>query len=61
MEPFVEPNDDFVVLKWKFIVFLEGLHFPSMRLLHIIDLKTGVSLRDLDYGVTSHLKCAYKF
>jgi hypothetical protein len=26
-----------VDLKWKLIVFLRGLHFPSMRLLHIID------------------------
>jgi hypothetical protein len=33
--------------------FLQGLHFPSMRLLHIIDLKTGISLKDLDYRVTS--------
>jgi hypothetical protein len=23
-----------VVLQWKLIVFLRGLHFPSMRLLH---------------------------
>jgi hypothetical protein len=30
-----------------------GLHFPSMRLLHIIDLKVGISLKDLDYKVTS--------
>jgi hypothetical protein len=42
-------------------VFLRGLHFPSMRLLHIIDLKTGISLKDLDYRVTSPYKCAYKF
>jgi hypothetical protein len=49
----MEPNDDFVVLQWKFIVFLRGLHFPSMRLLHIIDLKIGISLKNLDYRVTS--------
>jgi hypothetical protein len=49
----VEPNNDFVVLQWKFIVFLQGLHFPSMRLLHIIDLKIGISLKNLDYRVTS--------
>jgi hypothetical protein len=42
-----------VDLKWKLIVFLWGLHFPSMRLLHIIDLKTGISLKDLDYRVNS--------
>jgi hypothetical protein len=30
-----------------------GLHFPSMRLLHVIDLKTSISLKDLDYRVTS--------
>jgi hypothetical protein len=42
-----------VDLKWKLIVFLWGLHFPSMRLLHIIDLKTGISLKDLDYRATS--------
>jgi hypothetical protein len=30
-----------------------GLHFPTMSLLHIIDLKTGISLKDLDYRVTS--------
>jgi hypothetical protein len=41
-----------VVLQWKVIVFLWGLHFPLMRLLHIIDLKTGISLKDLDYRVT---------
>jgi hypothetical protein len=39
-----------VDLQWKLIVFLRGPHFPSiMRLLHIIDLKTGISLKDLDY------------
>jgi hypothetical protein len=27
--------------------------FLSMRLLHEIDLKTGISLKDLDYRVTS--------
>jgi hypothetical protein len=27
-----------------------------MRLLHIIDLKTSISLKDLDYRVTSHWK-----
>jgi hypothetical protein len=53
MEPLVEPNVDFVALKWKFIVFLWGLHFPSMRLLHIINLKTCISLKNLDYRVTS--------
>jgi hypothetical protein len=61
MKPLVEPNEDFVALKWKFIVFLRGLHFPSMRLLHIIDLKTGITPKDLDYRVTSPSKCAYKF
>jgi hypothetical protein len=35
--------------------------FPSMRLMHIIDLKTDISLKDLDYRVTSPWKCAYKF
>jgi hypothetical protein len=59
MEPLVEPNEDFVALQWKFIVFLRGLHFPSIRLLHIIDLKTGSSLKDLDYRVTCPWKCAY--
>jgi hypothetical protein len=39
-------------LKWKLIVFLRRLHFPSMRLLYIIDLKIGISLKDLDYRVT---------
>jgi hypothetical protein len=48
----VEPNEDFVALQWKFIVFLRGLHFPSMRLLHIIYLKTCISLKVLDYRVT---------
>jgi hypothetical protein len=33
--------------------FSWGLHVSSMRLLHIIDLKTSVSLKDLDYRVTS--------
>jgi hypothetical protein len=42
-----------VDLQWKLIVFLRVLHFPSMRLLHIIDLKTRISLKDLDYRVTS--------
>jgi hypothetical protein len=51
MEPLVEPNEDFAALHWKFIVFLWGLHFPSMRLLHIIDLETCISLKDLDYRV----------
>jgi hypothetical protein len=33
-----------------------------MRLLHIIDLKTGISFKDLDYRVTtSPYKYAYKF
>jgi hypothetical protein len=32
---------------------VRGLHFPLMRLLHIIDLKIGISLKDLDYRVTS--------
>jgi hypothetical protein len=49
----VEPNDNFVALQWKFIVFLQGLHFPSMILLHIIDLKTDISIKDLDYRVIS--------
>jgi hypothetical protein len=61
MKPLVEPNEDFVALKWMFIVFIRGLHFPSMRLLHIIDLTTCISLRDLDYRVISLWKCAYKF
>jgi hypothetical protein len=43
----------FDVLQWKVIVFLWGLHFPSMRLLHIIDLKTCITLKNLDYRVTS--------
>jgi hypothetical protein len=55
MKPLVEPNEDFVALRWKFIVFLRRLHFPSMELLHIIDLKTSISFKDLDYRVT-HLK-----
>jgi hypothetical protein len=38
-----------VVLQWKVIVFLRGLHFPSMKLLHIIVLKIGISVKDLDY------------
>jgi hypothetical protein len=38
---------------WKLIVLLRGLHFPSMRLLHIIDFKTCISLKDLYYRVTS--------
>jgi hypothetical protein len=50
-----------VDLQWKLIVFLRGLHFPSMRLLHIIDLKICISLEDLDYRVTSPCKYAYKF
>jgi hypothetical protein len=33
----------------------------SMRLLHIIDLKIGISLKDLDYRVTSPYRYAYKF
>jgi hypothetical protein len=37
-----------VDLQWKLIVFLQGLHFPSMRLLHIINLKTCISLKDLE-------------
>jgi hypothetical protein len=32
-----------------------GDYFPSMRLLHIIDLKASIGLKDLDYRVTSHL------
>jgi hypothetical protein len=40
-----------VDLQWKLIVVLQRLHFPSMRLLHIIDLKTCISLKDLDYRV----------
>jgi hypothetical protein len=35
--------------------------FLSMRLLQIIDMKIGISLKDLDYRVTSPSKCAYKF
>jgi hypothetical protein len=35
--------------------------FLTMRLVHEIDLKTGISLKDLDYRVTSPWKCAYKF
>jgi hypothetical protein len=42
-----------VDLQWKLIVFLPGLNFPSMRQLQIIDLKTSISLKDLDYRVTS--------
>jgi hypothetical protein len=42
-----------VDLQWKVIVFLRGLHFPSMILIHIIDLKAGISLKELDYRVTS--------
>jgi hypothetical protein len=42
-----------VAFQWKFIVFLRGLYFSSMRLLHIIYLKTDISLKDLDYRVTS--------
>jgi hypothetical protein len=29
-----------------------GLYFPSMRLLHIIELKISISLKDVDYRVT---------
>jgi hypothetical protein len=50
MKPLVEILVD---LQRKLIVFLRGLHFPSMRPLHIIDLKTSISLKDLDYRVTS--------
>ena len=50
-----------VDLQWKLIVFLRGLHFPSMRLLHEITFKTGISLKDLDYRVTSTWGCAHKF
>jgi hypothetical protein len=57
----VEPNEDIVALQWKFIVFLQGLHFPSLRLLYIIDLKIGISLKYLDYRVTSPWKFANKF
>ena len=35
--------------------------FLSVRLLHEINLKTGISLKDLDYRVTSPCKCAYTF
>jgi hypothetical protein len=42
-----------VDLQWKLIVFLRGLHFPSKRVLQIIDLKTRISFKDLDYRVTS--------
>jgi hypothetical protein len=34
-----------------------GLHFPSMIVLHIIYLKTSISLKDLDYRVTPLLGC----
>ena len=54
-------NWKFLYLQWKLIAFLRGLHFPSLRLLHIIDLKTSISLKDLDYRVTSPWKCAYTF
>jgi hypothetical protein len=46
-----------VDLQWKLIVFLWGFHFPLMRLLHIVDLKTGISLKDLDYRVTPLKVC----
>jgi hypothetical protein len=35
------------------IVFLRGLYFSSMILLHIINLKTSISLKDLYYRITS--------
>jgi hypothetical protein len=50
MKPLAEILVD---LQWKLIVFLQGLHFPSMRLIHIIDLKTSISLKYLDYRVVS--------
>ena len=61
VKPRVESIEILVYLQWKLIVFIPGLHFPSMRLLHIIDLKTSISLKVLDYIVTSPWKCAYKF
>jgi hypothetical protein len=57
---------------WRFWKFLETCSgsllsfsgdsiFLQWDLLHIIDLKTSISLKDLDYRVTSPRKCAYKF
>jgi hypothetical protein len=42
-----------VDLQWKLVVYLRGLHFPFKRLLYKINLKTGISLKVLDYRVTS--------
>jgi hypothetical protein len=53
MEALVEPNENSCTFTVEVYCLSPGLHFPSMRLLHIIDLKTGISLKDLDYRVTS--------
>jgi hypothetical protein len=53
MEALVEPNENSCTCTVEVYCLSPGLHFPSMRLLHIIDLKTGISLKDLDYRVTS--------
>jgi hypothetical protein len=50
MKPIAEILVD---LQCKLIVFLRELYFPSIRLLHIIDFKTSINLKDLDYRVTS--------
>jgi hypothetical protein len=49
----MEPIEDSCSFAVEGYCLSPGLHFPSMRLLHIIDLKTCISLKDLDFRVTS--------
>jgi hypothetical protein len=57
IKPLVESIEDFEnscrFAVGAYCLFLQGIHFPSMRLLQIIDLKIDISLKNLDYRVTS--------
>ena len=50
-----------VDVQWKFVVFLQGPHFPYNETTTWNRLEKGISLKVLDYKVTSPWKCAYKF
>jgi hypothetical protein len=43
-------------LQWKLVVFLRGLHFPYNENTTRNRLEKGISLKVLDYRVTSPLK-----
>jgi hypothetical protein len=61
MKLLVESIENFCRFVVEAYCLSPGTPFSFSELQHIIDLKTSISLKDLDYRVTYPRKCAYKF